>query len=323
LETIAEPLYRLLAGIPGLKAARNEPLSRHTRFGIGGPAAIFAETDSEETFAQALGTARQSGVPVAIAGGGSNLVVADSGVDGMVLRYRASRIDAAGTRVRAGSGADLQGLVDFTVDSGLEGMETMTGIPGWVGGAIYGNAGAYGHSISESVLSVRIFDGTGMRSIEKAECEFAYRDSVFKRRKDWIVLSAEFEFRDGDAAGLRRTADEIRRIRDAKYPPSLRCAGSIFKNCLLAEIPAGAAAQVPANVVREGKIPSAWFLEQVGAKGIRRGDIQVATYHANLIYNDGEGKASDLRALIADLKARVEARFGLELEEEVQFLGGF
>ena len=120
---------------------------------------------------------------------------------------------------------------------------------------------------------------------------------------------------------MRRRADEIRQVRDRKYPPEMRCAGSIFKNLLFDELPAAAAAQVPEQVVREGKVPAAWFLEQAGAKGLRRGDIQVADYHANLIYNDGTGTASDLRGLIEELKRRVRDRFGIELEEEVQYVG--
>jgi len=101
----------------------------------------------------------------------------------------------------------------------------------------------------------------------------------------------------------------------------MKCAGSIFKNLMLSDLSAAAAAEVPARVVREGKVPAAWFLEQVGAKGTRRGDIRVAAYHANLVYNDGAGTATDLCALINDLKARVTGRFGLVLEEEVQFVG--
>ncbi len=125
----------------------------------------------------------------------------------------------------------------------------------------------------------------------------------------------------GDAAALRQTADEIMRVRNEKFPVTMKCAGSIFKNLLLHELPASAAAAVPAAVVREGKIPAAWFLEQVGAKGMVRGDIHVAEYHANLIYNAGAGTAADLRALIGELKQRVRARFALELEEEVQYVG--
>ena len=125
----------------------------------------------------------------------------------------------------------------------------------------------------------------------------------------------------GNADAMRRRAEEIRSIRDAKYPPSMRCAGSIFKNLLVSELPEHVAAALPPGVVIEGKLPAGWLLDQVGAKGMRRGDIQVAAYHANTIYNDGAGKSEDLRALIEELKVRVRERFGIQLEEEVQYVG--
>jgi UDP-N-acetylmuramate dehydrogenase len=111
------------------------------------------------------------------------------------------------------------------------------------------------------------------------------------------------------------------KVRNEKFPVTMKCAGSIFKNLLLKELPPAVAAQVPVSAVREGKVPAAWFLEQVGAKGMQRGDIHVATYHANLIYNAGAGTAAELCALIQELKARVRERFGMELEEEVQYVG--
>ena len=125
----------------------------------------------------------------------------------------------------------------------------------------------------------------------------------------------------GDLRELRKAADEILTIRNAKYPPTMKCAGSIFKNLLWKDLPEAVAAEVPNSAVREGKVPAAWFLEQVGAKGLDRGDIHVATYHAHLIYNGGAGTAADLCALIQELKARVRRRFGIELEEEVQYVG--
>jgi UDP-N-acetylmuramate dehydrogenase len=120
---------------------------------------------------------------------------------------------------------------------------------------------------------------------------------------------------------LCETAGEIVKVRNEKFPVTMKCAGSIFKNLLFAELPPVVASAVPAAVVREGKVPAAYFLEQVGAKGAQRGQIHVATYHANLIYNAGGGSAADICALISDLKNRVRARFGMELEEEVQYVG--
>ena len=318
---LIEETLRRVAAIGNLTVSRDVPLSRYTRFGIGGPADALVESNSAESFASAIRAVREAGVPVAVIGGGTNLVVSDRGFRGIVLRYTNAGIEADGLRVGVAAGAELQALVDFTIREGLGGIETMTGIPGSVGAAIYGNAGAYGRSISEFVTEVRFFDGEFIRSIDNAACQFLYRESVFKRHKDWIILAAGLRLNAADSAGLRRAADEIREVRDRKYPSSMRCAGSIFKNLIVADLPDSVAAGIPAAVVREGKAPSAYFLEQVGAKGLCRGDIRVADYHANLIYNDGVGSAADLLALILELKDRVKRQFGLDLEEEVQYVG--
>lgn len=310
----------MLAQIPNVHVSHDVPLCRYTRFGIGGPARTYVETASPEAFVEALRAARAEGLPYVVIGGGTNLIVADEGFPGTVLRFTGSNIAAKGTRVTAEAGAALQDVVDFTVDRGLQGLETLSGIPGSAGAAVYGNAGAYGHSISERVARVRFYDGERIREIGNAECEFRYRESVFKRHRDWIIFSVELELSPGEARELRKTADEILAVRNRKFPPSMKCAGSVFKNLLLAELPPQVAARVPTEVVREGKVPAAYFLEQVGAKGMSRGDIHVAGYHANLIYNGGAGTAADLRALIAELKDRVRARFGIELEEEVQYV---
>jgi UDP-N-acetylmuramate dehydrogenase len=320
MPTTEETETRLTA-IPNLTVLPGALLSQYTRFGIGGPADVYAETESAEAFVAALATARESGLPLVVIGGGTNLIVSDAGFRGVVLRYRAARLMAANQRVMADAGASLQELVDFTIARGLQGLETLSGIPGSVGAAVYGNAGAYGHSIAERVVSVRFFDGERPRVFDNEECDFRYRESVFKRHKEWIIFSTELRLDPADAAALRQTADGILKVRNEKFPVTMKCAGSIFKNLLARELPAAAAAEVPASVVREGKIPAAWFLEQVGAKGYRHGGIHVADYHANLIYNTGEGTAAELCAVIGELKGRVRDRFGLELEEEVQYVG--
>lgn len=300
---------------------RTAPLAQYTRFGIGGPAGALVETEQEEEFLGLLEAARTRGVPYLVLGGGTNLIVADEGYPGVILRYRGGGIRWDQGMLWVEAGAELQAAVDSSIRRGLAGLHTMTRIPGWTGAAVYGNAGAYGHSMHEFVRRVRYTDGETVAVGDNGFCRFAYRESVFKKRKDWIVLETALELPEGDAAELARQADEIRRIRDAKYPPEMRCAGSIFKNLLFRELPPPAAAEVPEHVVREGKVPAAWFLEQVGAKGMRRGDIQVAAYHANLIYNDGAGTAGDLCWVVGELKRRVAERFGLRLEEEVQYVG--
>ena len=315
-----ETLSRL-AQISNLQVLQDAPLSRYTRFGIGGPADVYVQTEHEPSFIEALRWVQSSGTPYAVIGGGTNLVVSDAGFHGVVLRLTARRIESTGICVQAEAGAELQDLVNYTISRGLKGLETMTGIPGSVGAAVYGNAGAYGHSIMERVQQVRFFDGEQVRVFSNAECEFHYRESVFKRHKDWVIFSTSLHMEAAPPHDLSETATGILNTRNEKYPPAMKCAGSIFKNLILSELPARVREMVPARVIREGKVPSAFFLEEVGAKGLRHGDIHVAEYHANLIYNAGHGTARELRDVIDDLKTRVERRFGLELEEEVQYVG--
>jgi UDP-N-acetylmuramate dehydrogenase len=304
--------------IPSLAISENVPLSEVTRFGIGGPARHFGETADEAALTSLLQSVQE---PWVLIGGGTNVIASDAGFPGLVVRYTGSAMVRSGVTIRVQAGASLQDLVDYAIAQGLRGLQTMTGIPGSVGGAIYGNAGAYGHSIMEFVARVRFFDGEGVREFENEECQFRYRESVFKRNKNWIIFSVELALEEGDSGELSRTANEIRKIRDEKYPPSMKCAGSIFKNLMLAELPESVRRIVPEKVVREGKVPSAWFLEQVGAKGMKAGGIHVADYHANLIFNTGDGTSAELRSVIAELKARVEAQFGFAPEEEVQYVG--
>ena len=310
-----------LESTPGLRVERDALLSRYTRFGLGGPALALVDASDEEAFVHAWRAIHSAGAPLEVIGGGSNLVVSDRGFQGVVLRYVSSDLRAEEHTIWADAGAVLQDLVDFTIECSLSGLHTMTGIPGWVGGAIYGNAGAYGRSIDLSVESVRFFDGSEVREATREECRFRYRDSTFKDNKGWVVFQTRLRLADGDGTELRKRADEIRAIRDAKYPPEMKCAGSIFKNVIFAELPASVQEQVDPKVIREGKVPSAWFLEQAGAKGLRNGGIHVADYHANLIYNAGGGTAQQVREVVDDLKARVRSRFGFDIEEEVQYVG--
>jgi UDP-N-acetylmuramate dehydrogenase len=316
-----EEAFQRLRNIPHLQVNRNEPLWRHARFGFGGPALLFADTDRPEAFVEALRLAPACGMPWAVVGGGTNLIVSDAGYRGLVLRYRGAAIRVSGDVLRVQSGALLQDVVDHAIAAGLRGLETMTGIPGYVGAAVYGNAGAYGRSMSDMVTRVEYFDGAEVRTAGFEECAFRYRTSRFKQEKGWLILSCDLQLSPGDRAELEKTAAGIREIRDRKYPPAMACAGSIFKNRIVAELPANAQAELPGAIVKGGKAPSAWFLEQVGAKGLSNGGIRVTEGHANTLYNAGGGTAAQFVELVGELKRRVRERFGFELEEEVQYMG--
>jgi UDP-N-acetylmuramate dehydrogenase len=299
----AESLLAQLRQIPSLTVLPQEPLSAHTRFWLGGPCLLLADAASEPAYLAAHKLFASSGLPWTTIGGGTNLIVSDAGYPGAVLRYSAAALTREATVVTAGAGADLNVLIDFANAHGLAGIESMAGIPGWAG------------------ESVRFFDGAHVRQFTNAECAFRYRYSIFKDNKRWQILAASLNLKPGDADKLRARSAEIRATRDAKFPPTMRCAGSIFKNLLFAELPPAAQAAVPANRVIEGKVPAGWFLEQAGMKGFQRGGIHVASYHANLVYNDGSGTTAELVETLKEMKRRVFERYGLELEEEVQFVG--
>lgn len=315
-------IHNLLQRFPKeISIRENEPLSKHTRFGLGGPARFLVDVSSAETFPAALAALQETGLPLITLGGGSNLIVADQGFDGIVLRFTGKSITRKDGKTITESGVLWQDLVDFHTNLALTGMERMTGIPGWLGGALYGNAGAYGQTIMDFVESVRVYDGRAFREIHNAECGFAYRTSGFKSHKDWILMSATIQLAPGDPIEIRQTAHEILTTRNEKFPPAMKCAGSIFKNLFVAELPEKALNRVPPGIMRAGKVPSAWFLEQIGSKGMTRGGIEVAKYHANLLYNTGSGTSDEVCQLIDTLKGLVFSEFDLNLEEEVQYVG--
>ncbi len=318
---MTEETLERLTEIPNLQVLKGASLARYTRFGIGGPADLLAETQNIEALGAAIEAARESGMPLLVIGGGTNLIVSDEGFRGLVLRCTAKGLRFEDAHIVADAGADLDELVDFAVGHNLQGIETLKRIPGFVGGAVYGNAGAYGHSISERISRVRFVDGSELRCFTKPECSFSYRESIFKRHKEWVIISVEFALEPGDPEELKQTVSTIQATRDRKFPPTMKCAGSIFKNLLAADLSPELFEHIPPRVIREGKVPAAYFLEEVGAKGMMRGDIRVTDYHANVIYNADAGTARDLVDLIRELKARVNDRFGLILEEEVQYVG--
>ena len=319
--TVPVEVLRRLSQVEGLRVLPGVELRHHTRFRLGGPCLLLADAATPLAFQEAYRILASSNLRWTSIGAGTNLIVSDDGYAGAILRYSVQTIVVPTTnRIVVAAGADLNALIDLANAHSLAGMESMAGIPGWVGAAIYGNAGAYGQSIHQRVESVQFFDGTATAEWTNEECGFRYRHSRFKDHKALQILSAKLTFEPGNREAQQEKSKQIRAARDAKFPPAMACAGSIFKNFLLKDLPEKARAAVPANKVIEGKVPAGWFLEEVGAKGLQIGGIKVADYHANLIYNTGGGTTAELLALLAELKTRVNDQFNLSIEEEVQFL---
>ncbi|MEK7154756.1 MAG: UDP-N-acetylmuramate dehydrogenase, partial [Patescibacteria group bacterium] len=239
--------------------------------------------------------------------GGSNLLVSDGGYPGLVIVNK-----------MPGSGMALNDLVDQMNDQGLAGMECLAGIPGTVGGAVYGNAGAYGQTISDHLAGVTTLSGYW----PKEKCEFGYRESVFKKNKE-IIVEVKFDLPKGDREALIAKSQEIRELRKKKYPLEMKCPGSFFMNLWFDQLPEGVQKQIPEEKIRGGKVAAGYLLEQIGAKGRKLGGAAVADYHGNLIYNAGGATARDIWELAQQLRNEVKSKFGVELVPEVQFIGNF
>ncbi len=286
------------------------PLAQFTSFRTGGPAAYFLHARTPQAVAEAIKTARRLRLEFFLLGGGSNLLVADSGYDGLVIK-----VDVGGLAVlednmiECGAGEDLMALVNFACDNGLTGLEFAAGIWGSVGGAIYGNAGAFGGEIGERIVSLNLVDRDGnMRTVTPDYLQFGYRDSYLKKTRE-VIVNARLQLQPGDSKTIRARIDEILALRVTKHPDQLT-AGCFFKN-------------IPDPNEPYGKLPAGRLLEQVGAKGMSVGGAKVFEKHANIIVNTGTATSADICRLADRMKDMVHRQFGIELQEEVQKIGNF
>lgn len=300
---------------------QNIPLGQFTTLKIGGPSKYFCVVSSKAELIEALEYAKEHNLDRFILGGGSNLLISDEGFPGLVIKNEIQGISFRGStpNLIVGSGTKLQELVDFTVANGLSGIQKLTGIYGTVGGAVFGNTGAYGQTISDHLIKVVCLRDGKIVVLNNKQCEFGYRDSVFKKNGD-VILEVHFKFPTGNGKNLQQESQEISVQRQIKFPPSLKCPGSFFKNIPLEKIPENTLKLIPKDKITFNKVASAVLLEAVGAKGRRVGDTQVSQNHANLIINLGKGKSSDFHTLASSLIKDVYEKFGVQLEPEVQLI---
>ncbi len=291
--------------------AQDVSLAEHTTLRVGGPADVLAVVTRADVLASLVLDALDSGMPVTVLGGGSNVLVADAGVRGLVVLNRCRGYDLytgpdGRPRVRAEAGVPLAGLARALIRQGLDGLTWAVSIPGTVGGAVVGNAGAHGGCVADVLETVTLLDETGqVRELAADEMAFAYRTSRLKvaRRQGQplpLVLAATFRLRRGEATALQRQAEAFLAYRRRTQPtePSV---GSIFRN------PNGAYA---------GQL-----IEAAGLKGVRVGDAMISPVHANFIVNLGQARAVDIFALLRLAQQHVAARFGVHLEPEILLLG--
>jgi UDP-N-acetylmuramate dehydrogenase len=297
------------------RVQRNVPLAPFTTFKVGGPADLLVETRNEDEIIRAVRLARTAGVNVTMLGGGSNVLIADAGVRGLVIRTRGGDVTPIGDRlVRADAAVTINGLVRWTINHGYAGLEAWAGTPGTVGGAIYGNAHWKSTNIGDLVESVRLLDSNGrLLQAPAHRMEFAYDYSRLKRTGE-IALWAAFRVTPGhDPAALRLVARESLAFRKKTQPLESPSAGCIFMN------PDRARDQVP-----DGIPPSAGALvDRAGLKGASLGGARVSPTHANFIINDGSASAAEIHSLIERCRAAVKDQFGVGLRNEIICLGEF
>jgi UDP-N-acetylmuramate dehydrogenase len=308
-----ESLYGTLQAALGTdRVVRAAPLAPFTTFKVGGPADLLVEPRSSGELVAALDAARREAVPCTLLGGGSNVLIGDRGVRGLVIRPRGGEIHAeSATSVRADAAVTINGLVRWLIARGLAGLEAWAGTPGTVGGGVYGNAHWSGRVLSEHLDDVRLWSEGRVIDVPAAEMGFGYDRSRLQESGE-VLLSAQFAVRPGDPAALRATARASLAYRKRTQPLASPSAGCIFQN------PA-AADPVPAGIPRSAGA----LVDRAGLKGARDGGAVVSATHANFIVNDGTATAADIRMLIERCRTAVRDVFGIELLNEIVYLGEF
>lgn len=281
----------------------NEPMSRHTSFRIGGPADVLVCPKSEEALCEAVRAAKEAQLPLTILGNGSNVLVRDEGIRGIVLNTALlTDVQCSGTVIEAQSGALLSVLSKTALQHSLTGLEFAGGIPGSLGGALFMNAGAYNGQMKDVVLTSRYYDRNTdtIGTLHGEEHAFDYRTSVFKAHPEWIALSAQLQLKQGDETEIRAMMDDFAQRRRDKQPLNYPSAGSTFKR------PTGYFA---------GKL-----IQDAGLMGFRVGGAQISEKHAGFVVNKGDATCADVLALIEAVQEKVMQKFGVQLEPEVRVL---
>jgi UDP-N-acetylmuramate dehydrogenase len=286
-----------------------EPMARHTTFGVGGPADIYLEVDNSSSLRTAVALASGNETTWCVLGSGSNVLVGDLGIRGLVVHNKSRGIDGphemenGQTLVRVDSGVSFASLARYISRRGYWGLEWAAGIPGTIGGAVVYNAGAYGGSMADVLVSIDVADDHGnVETIAASSLGLEYRGSGFTRGlvHGRVILCAELRVHRGDSDAIMERVAELEHKRKQAQPPG-RNAGSIFKN--------------------PSEKPAWWYIDQVGLRGARAGDAEISPKHANFFMNRGKATAAEVKSLMDEATDRVRGRFGVELHPEVALIG--
>lgn len=296
-----------------------------TSFRIGGLAKYFVQIKTIKELQEALDFSKEKNLVFYVVGSGTNLLVNDGIFEGLIIQMKMSGISVEENLVKVEAGVPLIKAVNFSAENGLSGMESLGGIPGTVGGAIRGNAGAFGSEIKAVVKTVTAFDVDKKEVVEfsSEQCDFSYRSSVFKKNKNLIVLAGTLELQKSEAAEVQEKTKDVIMKRASRGLHGVRSAGSYFMNPtttnekLLKEFE-----MESGNPARNNTLPAGWIIERAGLLGKQIGGAQVSPQHANYIINaTGDATAENVIMLVSLVKQQVRDQFGIQLQEEVNYLG--
>ncbi len=323
------PLTSHLERIVGDRLKFDEPLKTHTHYAVGGPARFFVEAKTVEEIVELIAAVREHELDWVILGGGTNVLVNDQGFDGVVIKAanRSVQVDVGNARVTAEAGALSSMVARQTANAGLTGFEWAVSLPGTIGGAVRGNAGCFGGEIKDSLISAEVLnvESGEIEEMSNKDLKFGYRESVVKDNP-LVVLRATFQLEERDEKETKEKIEYVLKCRLKTQPKNAKCAGCAFKNfdfttnddiSKLLDI----APEVPQKFIDTNRIPAGWLIDQLGLKGTNVGGAAISEDHGNFITSDGSATADQLAQLIALIKTRVRDTYGIQLQEEVQYIG--
>jgi len=304
----------------------NITLAPYTTYKIGGSAKYFFEAKNTQDVVDIIKWTKVKKVKFLLLAGGSNVLINDNGYDGLVIKLANQDLELKGERIETDGGVELAKVVSLATSNDLSGLEWAIAVPGTVGGALRGNAGAFGYSIGESVETIEVYNyDTGkVETLSRRECKFGYKDSIFKQKKHYIILKLILRLKGDTKKRITERLNEYLEYRKCSQP-QLPSAGCVFKNLSIDKINAGNKILTMALQEKEiqfkDKVGAGVLIDLAGLKGKKIGGAKISLEHANFIINVGGASANDVIMLISYIKQQVRDKFGVQLNEEIEYFG--
>ncbi len=305
---------------------KDYPLAPLSTYKIGGPAEFFMAVSSQEELKGAIAWAKEHSQPITILGGGSNILIHDQGIKGLVIKLDNNTIITSDTTMIVGASSNVWTVAETAWEKKLSGIEWSIGIPGSMGGAIRGNAGAHGGSFDTVVSDVVAFDIQKLEffKVKPTDCHFAYRHSIFKEKSDWVVWEVTLQLSAGDPEIMKQQIQEYKNYR-LQSQPKEPSAGCVFKNLLVSEIEKSSPAVIEMasqeGRIKGGKIGVGYLIQKLGLMGYSVGGAKISEIHANFVVNNNQAQAKDVAEIMEYVRAQIKKNYNIELENEIQYLG--